>query len=284
MCTSSFSVSSVNSRGASVCSTITPSVSLERDRIGTATIDWKRSSCSSGMYFMRGSFIARSRMNSGVRLRATHPVRPSSIASCTLPDRVGEHLRGGADRQLVVFEQVDEAGVAVGRLRRQIDDPLQHRAELDRRRHELDDAVKGAVLLAQAVLLGDSGCHMCEVHMLPAAYRSWQPLPRHPPRRIYLQQMTAPPQNADDVRRIVKDAGIEFLFAQFVDMHGKPSAKLVPAHHLDDLLDDGAGFAGFAAGDIGQGPHDPDIIAMPDPTQLHDPALAQERGAASPAT
>ena len=51
-------------------------------------------------------------------------------------------------------------------------------------------------------------------------------------------------------------------------MHGKPSAKLVPAHHLDDLLTDGAGFAGFAAGDIGQGPHDPDMIAMPDPTTL----------------
>jgi glutamine synthetase len=77
--------------------------------------------------------------------------------------------------------------------------------------------------------------------------------------------MTAPPQNADDVRRIVEDAGIEFLFAQFVDMHGKPSAKLVPAHHLDDLLGEGAGFAGFAAGDIGQGPDDPDIIAVPDP-------------------
>ncbi|HEV3034954.1 MAG TPA: type III glutamate--ammonia ligase [Solirubrobacteraceae bacterium] len=77
--------------------------------------------------------------------------------------------------------------------------------------------------------------------------------------------MTAPPQNADDVRRIVSDAGIEFLFAQFVDMHGKPSAKLVPAHHLDDLLGEGAGFAGFAAGDIGQGPDDPDIVAMPDP-------------------
>jgi glutamine synthetase len=80
--------------------------------------------------------------------------------------------------------------------------------------------------------------------------------------------MTAPPQNADDVRRIVKDAGIEFLFAQFVDMHGKPSAKLVPAHHLDDLLGDGAGFAGFAAGDIGQGPDDPDLIAIPDPASL----------------
>ena len=66
----------------------------------------------------------------------------------------------------------------------------------------------------------------------------------------------------------MKDSDIEFLFAQFVDMHGKPSAKLVPAHHLDDLLTDGAGFAGFAAGDIGQGPHDPDMIAMPDPTTL----------------
>jgi glutamine synthetase len=76
------------------------------------------------------------------------------------------------------------------------------------------------------------------------------------------------PRNEDDVRKIVKDNGIEFLFAQFVDMHGKPSAKLVPAHHLDDLLTEGAGFAGFAAGDIGQGPDDPDMIAMPDPTTL----------------
>jgi glutamine synthetase len=72
------------------------------------------------------------------------------------------------------------------------------------------------------------------------------------------------PQTADDVRQRVRDGEIEFLFAQFVDMHGKPNAKLVPAHHLDDLLEDGAGFAGFAAGDIGQGPHDPDLIAVPD--------------------
>ena len=54
------------------------------------------------------------------------------------------------------------------------------------------------------------------------------------------------------------------MFAQFVDMHGKPNAKLVPVGHLEGLLADGAGFAGFAAGDIGQGPHDPDIAAMPD--------------------
>jgi glutamine synthetase len=80
--------------------------------------------------------------------------------------------------------------------------------------------------------------------------------------------MNTPPETTDDVRKIVADRGIEFLFAQFVDMHGKPSAKLVPAYHLDDLLSDGAGFAGFAAGDIGQGPDDPDLIAIPDPRSL----------------
>ncbi len=79
---------------------------------------------------------------------------------------------------------------------------------------------------------------------------------------------TQPGSDADAVRTVVNERGIEFLFAQFVDMHGKPSAKLVPAHHLDDLLTDGAGFAGFAAGDLGQGPHDPDMIAIPDPRSL----------------
>ncbi len=81
-------------------------------------------------------------------------------------------------------------------------------------------------------------------------------------------QTTTPESAADEVRRVVSEQGIQFLFAQFVDMHGKPSAKLVPAHHIDDLLTDGAGFAGFAAGDIGQGPHDPDMIAIPDPRSL----------------
>jgi glutamine synthetase len=67
---------------------------------------------------------------------------------------------------------------------------------------------------------------------------------------------------------MVKDAGVEFLFAQFVEMHAKPNAKLVPAAHIDDLLEEGAGFAGFAAGDIGQGPDSPDLIAMPDVRSL----------------
>jgi len=57
---------------------------------------------------------------------------------------------------------------------------------------------------------------------------------------------------------------IEFIFAMFVDLHGKPCAKLVPVSAVDQLLDDGAGFAGFAAGAMGQVPSSPDILAMPD--------------------
>ncbi|GAA1798646.1 type III glutamate--ammonia ligase [Planosporangium flavigriseum] len=59
--------------------------------------------------------------------------------------------------------------------------------------------------------------------------------------------------------------GIEFFLAMFVDMHGKPCAKAVPMSSFDLLMDGGAGFAGFAAGDLGQSPSDPDITAVPDP-------------------
>jgi glutamine synthetase len=70
---------------------------------------------------------------------------------------------------------------------------------------------------------------------------------------------------ADDVRQRIEEDNVEFLFAQFVDMHGKPNAKLVPARHLDGLLTEGAGFAGFAAGPMGQDPASPDVAAIPDP-------------------
>ncbi|MDQ3890979.1 MAG: type III glutamate--ammonia ligase [Actinomycetota bacterium] len=70
--------------------------------------------------------------------------------------------------------------------------------------------------------------------------------------------------SVDDIRRESEERGIEFYFAQFVDMYARPSAKLVPAAHLDDLVSDGAGFAGFAAGELGQVPSDPDIAAIPD--------------------
>jgi glutamine synthetase len=67
-----------------------------------------------------------------------------------------------------------------------------------------------------------------------------------------------------EIRRVSEERGIEFYFAQFVDMYARPSAKLVPAAYLDSLVSEGAGFAGFAAGEIGQLPSDPDIAVIPD--------------------
>ena len=70
--------------------------------------------------------------------------------------------------------------------------------------------------------------------------------------------------NPDQVRKKVDADGIEFIFAQFVDMNGKPSAKLVPIENWKGLVTEGAGFAGFAAGPIGQTPASPDMMAIPD--------------------
>lgn len=71
-----------------------------------------------------------------------------------------------------------------------------------------------------------------------------------------------------NVASVVKDRGIEFFLASFVEMAGVSKAKLVPAEHWQTLATEGAGFAGFAAGELGQGPHDPDIAAIPDPESL----------------
>ncbi len=69
----------------------------------------------------------------------------------------------------------------------------------------------------------------------------------------------------EEIRSRVAADGVEFIYAMFVEMHGKPCAKLVPVSNLEGLMQEGAGFAGFAAGPIGQSPADPDIAAIPDP-------------------
>ena len=70
-------------------------------------------------------------------------------------------------------------------------------------------------------------------------------------------------KTAQDAAKIVEERGIEFFLCSFVEMSGAPKAKVVPATHLEDMAQGSAGFAGFAAGDMGQGPHDTDLAAMP---------------------
>jgi len=70
--------------------------------------------------------------------------------------------------------------------------------------------------------------------------------------------------NVKEVKELAREKGIEFFLCSFVEISGAPKAKLVPASHLEDMARDGGGFAGFATGEIGQGPHDPDIASIPD--------------------
>jgi glutamine synthetase len=63
---------------------------------------------------------------------------------------------------------------------------------------------------------------------------------------------------------IAKAHDVRFLLATFVDMTGKPCAKLVPVEAADELEAGAMGFAGYAAGLIGQKPQDSDLIAVPD--------------------
>jgi glutamine synthetase len=72
------------------------------------------------------------------------------------------------------------------------------------------------------------------------------------------------PQTPAELAAAVERDGIEFLFAMFVDLHGKPCAKLVPVSAMEQMLAGGAGFAGYAAGPMGQSPADPDLMAVPD--------------------
>ena len=67
---------------------------------------------------------------------------------------------------------------------------------------------------------------------------------------------------------VAKAHDVRFLLATFVDMTGKPCAKLVPVEAADDLAAGAMGFAGYAAGLIGQKPQDSDLIAMPDLTSF----------------
>ena len=67
-----------------------------------------------------------------------------------------------------------------------------------------------------------------------------------------------------EVRQQMEQDGIEYLLAQFVDIHGSPKVKMVPISHFDDVIDEGAGFAGAAVWGLGQGPHSHDMLARID--------------------
>jgi glutamine synthetase len=73
----------------------------------------------------------------------------------------------------------------------------------------------------------------------------------------------------EDAKKFIKDNGVKYILAQFVDIHGAAKAKSVPVEHYDTVISDGAGFAGFAIPGVGMQPNaDGDYMAVGDPSTL----------------
>ena len=68
----------------------------------------------------------------------------------------------------------------------------------------------------------------------------------------------------DEVRSRIQHDKVEYILAQYVDIHGTPRCKGIPARALDLFVGGSAGFAGGAVPGMGQGPHDHDMVAIPD--------------------
>lgn len=66
------------------------------------------------------------------------------------------------------------------------------------------------------------------------------------------------------IKNQMKEDGIEFILAQFVDVNGSVKVKQVPVGCFDDIVEDGAGFAGAAVWGMGQGPHHHDLMGRAD--------------------
>lgn len=71
-----------------------------------------------------------------------------------------------------------------------------------------------------------------------------------------------------EAKKFLRDNTINFVLAQFVDIHGSAKTKSVPVAHFEDLLTTGAGFAGFAIWGLGMGPHGPEYTAIGDLSTL----------------
>ncbi len=76
------------------------------------------------------------------------------------------------------------------------------------------------------------------------------------------------PDSPSGLAALAEQAGTKFILALFVDLRGKPCAKLVPVEAVNLLATEGVGFAGYAVGAMGQEPKDPDLMAIPDPASF----------------
>ena len=70
-----------------------------------------------------------------------------------------------------------------------------------------------------------------------------------------------------DLAKWAKDKGVKYFMVSYTDLFGGQRAKLVPWQAINDMAEDGAGFAGFATW-LDLTPAHPDMMAVPDPESV----------------
>lgn len=70
-----------------------------------------------------------------------------------------------------------------------------------------------------------------------------------------------------DLAAWAQEKGVKYFMVSYTDLFGGQRAKLVPWQAINDMTEDGAGFAGFATW-LDLTPAHPDMMAVPDPSSV----------------
>ena len=77
--------------------------------------------------------------------------------------------------------------------------------------------------------------------------------------------MTSNPTPELQLKTSLKEQGVKYALASFVDIHGMSKGKVVPLHHLDQMMQGSELFTGAALDGVPQEVSDEEVAAMPDP-------------------
>ena len=66
----------------------------------------------------------------------------------------------------------------------------------------------------------------------------------------------------------LRDQGVKYCLASYVDVHGVPKAKTVPIEHFARMMRGSELFTGAALDGLGQGPHEDELAIHPDPNAV----------------
>ena len=70
-----------------------------------------------------------------------------------------------------------------------------------------------------------------------------------------------------DLAKWAREKGVKYFMISYTDLFGGQRAKLVPTQAINDMAEEGAGFAGFATW-LDLTPAHPDLMAVPDPSSV----------------